>query len=72
MPALATDLRRQLSDIVINARDVAEVAARSALQKRAVHAAEPFDHFGPGDRDFRNRLRARGRQAGDARLANAT
>src|SRR5262249_4748765 len=33
---------------------------------------EPFDHFGPQERELRNRLRARGRQAGDARLVNKT
>jgi hypothetical protein len=72
MPALGSELRRQLESVVVEARDVAEAAARSALQKRAVDAAEPFDHFGPQDREFRNRLRARGRQVGDARLANKT
>src|SRR5262245_4894224 len=72
MSALSSELRRQLEGVVVQARDVAEAAARSALQKRAVDAAEPFDHFGPQEREFRNRLRARGRQAGDARLANKT
>src|SRR5262249_25075056 len=72
MPALSSELRRQLEGVVVQARDMAEAAARSALQKRAVHAAEPFDHCGPQDREIRNRLRARGRQAGDARFANKT
>src|SRR4051812_22797485 len=72
MPALETDLRRKLENVVIQAREVAEAAARSALQKRAVDAAEPFPHFGPEERDLRNRLRARGRQVGDLRLADGT
>ena len=72
MPALASDLRRQLESVIIQARDVAEGAARSALQKRAVDVAEPFSHFGPKERQLRNRLRARGRQAGDQRNADKT
>ena len=57
MPALESDLRRQLENVVIQARDVAEAAARSALQKRAVDVAEPFPHFGRQEKDLRTRLR---------------
>ncbi len=71
MPPLATNLRRQLENVVIAARDVAE-AARSALQKRAVDAPEPFAHFDAREKELRNRLRARGRQVGDARRADKT
>ncbi len=67
MPVLESDLRRQLETVIIRARDVAEAAARSALQKRAVDVAEPFSHFGPKEKELRSRLRARGRQAGDVR-----
>ena len=52
----------------IQARDLAEAAARSALQKRAVDAAEPFAHFNAADKDLRDRLRARGRQVAMSRL----
>ncbi len=72
MAALESDLRRQLENVIIQARDVAEGAARSALQKRAVDAAEPFSHFGPNEKELRTRLRARGRQAGDVRNADKT
>lgn len=65
MPALASDLRRQLESVCIQARDLAEEAARSALQKRAVDAADPFAHFKAAEKDLRKRLRARGRQLGD-------
>ena len=65
MPVLESDLRRQLENVIIQARDVAEGAARSALRNRAVNVAEPFLHFGPKEKELRNRLRARGRQAGD-------
>ena len=72
MPALDSDLRRQLEKVIIEARDVAEDAARSALQKRAVNVGEPFSHFGPKEKELRNRLRARGRQAGDVRNDDKT
>ena len=72
MPALASDLRRQLETVIIQARDVVEDAARSALQKRAVDVAEPFSHFGAKEKELRNRLRARGRQVGDVRNADKT
>ncbi len=72
MTPLSSDLRRQLESVVVQARDEAEAAARSALTKLAVDAAEPFDHFDAKQRDRRNRLRARGRQVGDVRHANAT
>src|SRR5204863_9730942 len=52
------------------ARDFAEASAHSALQKRAVDAAEPFSHFSAAEKELRNRLRARGRQVGDVRHAN--
>ncbi len=67
MPPLASDLRRQLENVVVQARDLAEAAARASLRRWAVDAAEPFEHFSATDKAFRNRLRARGRQAGDRR-----
>jgi hypothetical protein len=72
MSALDSKLRSQLDCVCQKARDRAEEAARSALQKRAVDAAEPYPHFTAPERKLRNRLRARGRQAGDVRQANKT
>jgi len=72
MPVLNSKLRSDLDGVCQKARDLAEAAARSALQKRAVDSAEPFPHFTAEDRDLRNRLRARGRQLGDVRNANKT
>ncbi len=72
MPVLNSKLRSDLDCVCQKARDLAEAAARSALQKRAVDAAEPFRHFSADERDLRNRLRARGRQLGDVRNANKT
>jgi hypothetical protein len=70
MPSLDSKLRSQLDDVCQKAREVAEAAARSALQKRAVDVAEPHSHFGPNEKKLRNRLRARGRQVGDVRNAD--
>src|SRR5215831_10964183 len=70
MPALASDLRRQLESVIIQARDVAEAAARAALKRLAVDTARPFDHFSEAQRQLRNRLHARARQAGDQRKPN--
>src|SRR5690606_28921467 len=67
MASLAPALRKKLEDAVKEARDVAEAGARAALEQLAVHAAEPFSHLSPEDRELRNRLRARARQLGDGR-----
>jgi len=72
MPALDSKLRSQLDGVCQNARDLAVAYARSALQKRAVDAAESLSHFGTKDKELRNRLRARGRQVGDVRNADGT
>jgi len=72
VPALDSKLRSQLDDVCQKARDLAVAYAQSALQKRAVDAAEPLSHFGPKDKELRNRLRARGRQVGDLRSADGT
>jgi hypothetical protein len=69
MPALESDLRRQLESVIIEAREVAEAAARSKLTNLGVAAPEAFNDR---DREIRNRLRARGRQAGDVRNADKT
>ena len=72
MPALDSELRRQLEKVVIEARDLAEAAARAALSRRAVDAASYFAHQSQADRDLRNRLRARGQQVGDVRREDGT
>ena len=72
MPALESDLRRQLENVVIQARDVAEAAARSALQKRAVDVAEPFSHFGPRRRNCGTGCGRGAVRSGDVRNADKT
>lgn len=68
MANLPSDLRNKLERVVIDARDVAEVGARAALEALAVHHHEPYPHMKPAQRELRNHLRARARQLGDRRL----
>ena len=49
MPSLASDLRKQLENVCVQAREKAEEAARLALQRRAVDVAEPHAHFKPAE-----------------------
>src|SRR5262245_30354092 len=65
MPPLHPDLRAKLEKTCIDARELAELAAREALSRVAVVEREPFDHLTSEDRELRVRLRARGRQLGD-------
>lgn len=67
MPALESNLRKQLERVIIEAREVAEAAAVSSLQKRAVHEAKPYPHFKEAERKLRNKLRVRAKQKGDIR-----
>ena len=65
MQTLPTDLRRKLERAVIEARNVAEVGARAALEELAVHHHEPYGHMDTEQRTLRRRLRAHARQLGD-------
>ena len=65
MKTLSTEFRRQLERTVIEARDVAEVGARVALEALAVHHHEPYAHMAPTKRRLRQQLRAHARQLGD-------
>jgi hypothetical protein len=67
MPSLRKDLRTDLEKAAIKARDIAEAAATAALQALAVDQAKPFPHMDEEARALRNRLRERGRAAGDVR-----
>lgn len=70
MTALHESLRKQLEKTVVQARDKAEQGARAALDLLAAGSAKPYGGLSAADRDLRNRLRARGRQIGDARSPN--
>jgi len=69
MRPLEKGLRNELERTVKEARDVAEAAARAALEQLGVGEAEPFKHLSTEDRELRRKLRIHGRQLGDARNA---
>ncbi|MDE2977560.1 MAG: N-6 DNA methylase [Acidobacteriota bacterium] len=65
--ALTPELRKQLEKAVRDARARGEVGARAALVALAVDAARPHESMSADERGLRRRLRAHGRQLGDAR-----
>lgn len=65
--SLPKELRNQLAKTTLLARDLAEKAARAALQNLAVHEKDYRPHMTHDQRLLRNRLRARGRALGDRR-----
>ena len=69
MQALPPITRKQLERTVADAREVAEEAARAALQTLAVGERDPYHHLNDSQRHLRRRLRAHARQLGDRRDA---
>mgnify|MGYP001020638520 CR=1 FL=1 len=67
MSALVKSLRTQLENTVKSARDIAETAARAALQQLAVGEGRVPDYLNDAQRALRRRLRAHGRSLGDAK-----
>jgi len=67
---LTTTLRDQLRKTIATARREGEAGAKRALEALAVGRPKPHDSMTPGERELRNRLRAHGRQLGDARDKN--
>ena len=67
MQPLDKILRNKLERTIREAREVAEEAARAALEQLGVGEAAPFAHLGEQERDLRRRLRVHGRQLGDLR-----
>ena len=65
MPVLPVELRNKLERTIIEARDIAEAGAKTALEALAVHHYEPYGHMSPEERRLRNHLRARARLLGD-------
>ena len=70
MTTLSPTARRQLERANADARDVAEEAARAALQALAVGEREPYEHLNDPQRHLRRRLRVHARQLGDRRDPN--
>jgi len=67
MLPLDKELRNRLERTVNEARDVAEAAARAALEQLGVGESLPFDMLSENERELRRRLRIHGRQLGDRR-----
>jgi hypothetical protein len=67
MQPLEKTLRSKLERTVKEARDIAEAAAKAALQQLGVGEAKPFDYLSVEEKNLRRRLRAHGRQLGDLR-----
>mgnify|MGYP001298881142 CR=1 FL=1 len=69
---LPKPLRTQLENTVKAARDIAETAARAALQQLAVGEGRVPDYLNDEQRALRRRLRAHGRSLGDAKHGDDT
>lgn len=69
MQPLDKTLRNRLERTIKDARDIAEDAARAALEQLGVGEAAPFAHLSEQDRELRRKLRVHGRQLGDLRHA---
>ncbi len=65
MKPLDRPLRGKLEKTVKEARDIAEAAARAALERLGVAESALFPHLTTEEKDLRRRLRAHGRQLGD-------
>jgi hypothetical protein len=65
MQPLDKTLRNKLEKNIRQARDIAENAARAALEHLGVGEAAPFAHLSEQDRELRRKLRVHGRQLGD-------
>ena len=66
MQPLDKSLRNRLERTIKDARDVAEDAARAALEQLGVGEAAPFVHLSEQNRELRRKLRVHGRQLGDS------
>ncbi len=65
MATLARELRKELEKTVVKARIESEAGARKALEEYAVHESKPYSFMNQQRQQLRERLRARGVQAGD-------
>ena len=69
MQPLEKSLRNKLERTVKDARDIAESAARAALEQLGVGESSAYSHLTETDRELRRKLRVHGRQLGDIRNA---
>ena len=68
--ALEKTLRATLERTVIKARDIAEQAAREAIERLGAHEATAPGYLTESETKLRVQLRAHGRHLGDTKLAN--
>ena len=69
MNSLDRQLRNKLERTVMEAREVAEAAACSAVEQLGVGEAKPFTNLNPEEKELRRKLRIHSRQLGDIRNA---
>jgi hypothetical protein len=69
MHPLEKSLRSNLEKTIKEARDIAEEAARVALEQLGVGESKAYPHLSDDDKKLRRRLRAHGRQLGNGRNA---
>ena len=69
MQPLEKTLRKQLENTIKAARDIAEAAAKAALEQIGVGEAVAFAYLSETERELRRKLRVHGRQLGDVRDA---
>ena len=67
MNALEKSLRNKLENTITRAREVAEEAAKSAIEQLGVEQSAPYTYLTTEQRELRRKLRAHGRQLGDER-----
>lgn len=67
MRPLKKTFRSMLESAIRNARDIAEEAARAALERLGVGEPEPWSYLSEQEKELRRTLRAHGRQLGDVR-----
>ncbi|WP_028829863.1 Eco57I restriction-modification methylase domain-containing protein [Proteocatella sphenisci] len=67
MKPLSKELRNKFERTIENAREVAEEAAKIALEQLGVGEASPYSYLSEDKRALRRRLRAHGRNLGDIR-----
>lgn len=65
MKPLSKELRNKFERTIENAREIAEEAARIALEQLGVGEASPYSYLSEDERALRRRLRAHGRNLGD-------
>ncbi len=67
MHPLDKSLRNKLESAIKSARDIAESAARAAVEQLGVGEASPYSHLSDSEKELRRKLRIHSRQLGDVR-----